>query len=360
MIYCEICHSKLSFKGKLVLFCTQEMKKIFLILFLGSGHLFAQVGGESIYKFLNIPGSARQASLGGNILNLRDDVNQPNWNPATINSNLENQLSVSYLNYIADLNLATVSYAFKINDKLGSFHSSIRYLNYGKFVGADEDGLETGSFSAYDLAFSVGYAYNIPNSDFFVGANIKLINSVIENYSSFGIGTDFGILFNSIDTPYNFTLVVRNVGYQVSVYEEEREHLPTQIDFGASYKLQNVPITWFLTIDNIQKWDISVSNPSNLTTDIDGVVAKEEISFFENAIRHFSIGAELFSENAFNIRLGYNFRRSKELMLVDKRTFAGFTAGFGLRMKKLKFSYAFTKYHPASNASTFSLLINLN
>ena len=336
------------------------MKKIFLLLFIYSTQLFAQVGGESIYNFLNISGSARQAALGGNILTLVDDINQPNWNPATINMNLHNQLSVSYLNYLADLNLATVAYAFKFNDKVGTFHTSINYLNYGKFIAADEDGTETGTFKAYDLAFSVGYAYNIPNSDFFVGANLKLINSVIENYSSVGIGADLGILFNSKETPYNFTLVIRNIGYQVTVYEETREDLPTQIDFGASYKLQNVPIIWFLTIDNLQKWDISVSNPSNEVTDIDGTISKEDINFFDNTIRHFTIGAELFSENAFNIRLGYNFRRSKELMLVDKRTFSGFTAGFGLRMNKLKFNYAFSKFHPATNASTFSLLINLN
>ena len=336
------------------------MKQIFLLLFFTSLQLFSQVGGESIYNFLNIPGSARQAGLGGNVLTLMDDVNQPTWNPATINENHHNNLSVSYLNYLADLNIATVAYAYKFNDRIGTFHSSINYLNYGKFIGADEQGVETGSFKAYDLAFSIGYAYNIPNSNFYVGANLKFINSVIENYSSLGIGTDLAILFNSRNVPYNFTLVVRNLGYQVTAYDETKEDLPTQIDFGISYKLQNVPIRWFLTIDNLQKWDISVSNPSNNITDIDGTVTEEEINFLDNAIRHFTIGTELFSENAFNIRLGYNFRRSKELMLIDKRTFSGFTAGFGLKMNKLKFNYAFTKYHPASNVSTFSLLINLN
>lgn len=336
------------------------MKQIFLLLFFTSLQLFSQVGGESIYNFLNIPGSARQAGLGGNVLTLMNDVNQPTWNPATINENHHNNLSVSYLNYLADLNIATVAYAYKFNDRIGTFHSSINYLNYGKFIGADEQGVETGSFKAYDLAFSIGYAYNIPNSNFYVGANLKFINSVIENYSSLGIGTDLAILFNSRNVPYNFTLVVRNLGYQVTAYDETKEDLPTQIDFGISYKLQNVPIRWFLTIDNLQKWDISVSNPSNNITDIDGTVTEEEINFLDNAIRHFTIGTELFSENAFNIRLGYNFRRSKELMLIDKRTFSGFTAGFGLKMNKLKFNYAFTKYHPASNVSTFSLLINLN
>ena len=260
------------------------MKQIFLLLFFTSLQLFSQVGGESIYNFLNIPGSARQAGLGGNVLTLMNDVNQPTWNPATINENHHNNLSVSYLNYLADLNIATVAYAYKFNDRIGTFHSSINYLNYGKFIGADEQGVETGSFKAYDLAFSIGYAYNIPNSNFYVGANLKFINSVIENYSSLGIGTDLAILFNSRNVPYNFTLVVRNLGYQVTAYDETKEDLPTQIDFGISYKLQNVPIRWFLTIDNLQKWDISVSNPSNIITDIDGTVTEEEINFLDNEI----------------------------------------------------------------------------
>ena len=32
--------------------------------------------------------------------------------------------------------------------------------------------------------------------------------------------------------------------------------------------------------------------------------------------------------------MGYNFRRASELSLNDTRTFAGFTAGFGINFKK--------------------------
>jgi hypothetical protein len=93
---------------------------------------------------------------------------------------------------------------------------------------------------------------------------------------------------------------------------------------------------------------------------LDGNETEESITFFDNFIRHFNIGAEFFPESIFNVRLGYNFRRASELSLNDTRTFAGFTAGFGINFTKFSFNYAFTKYHPASNASTFSLLINLN
>ncbi len=336
------------------------MKKIIQLLFLVSLTSFSQVGGESIYNFLNLTGSAKQAALGGKTLTLLDDVNQPLWNPSTINQDFDNQLSVNYLNYLADVNLTSATFAHMINRNFGTIHAGITYLNYGKFIGADEDGIETGTFKAYDLAFSVGYSYNIFKTDFFVGANVKLINSVIENYSSFGIGADLSLLYYNEYQPYVLTLVVRNIGYQVTVFDETREELPLEIDLGASYKLENVPITLHFTFDNLQKWNISESNPSNSTTDINGNVTTEQISFLNNTIRHLSMGAELFPKGAFNIRLGYNFRRAKELQLIDKRTFAGFTAGFGLKMNKLKFNYAFSKYHPASNASTFSLQINLN
>jgi hypothetical protein len=198
------------------------------------------------------------------------------------------------------------------------------------------------------------------NSDFYIGANVKVINSVIQNYSSLGIGGDLAILFSNEYVPYVFTVVVRNLGYQLTPYDNIREKLPFQVDLGASYKLENVPLTWYFTLDNLQRWQLAFSNPSNETIDLNGKIIQEKMSFLDNTFRHISVGAELFSEGIFNLRFGYNFRRAKELKLVDQRSFAGFTAGFGLKMNKFKLNYSFSKYHPASNSSTFSLLINLN
>lgn len=336
------------------------MKRLTLLLFIYSLNMFPQVGGESIYNFLNLSGSAKQAALGGNTLTILDDVNQPIWNPSTINQDLDGKLGVNYLNYLGDINYVSTAYAFMPNRHVGTFQVGINYMNYGSFIGADEEGVETGNFKAYDLVISAGYAYNFFRSDFFIGGNIKLINSVIENYSSFGIGTDLSLLYYNEYNPFAITLVVRNIGYQVSAYDEIRENLPLQINVGASYKLENVPIKWHFTIDNLQKWNIAVSNPSNNSTDFDGNIIEEEINWVDNAIRHFTLGAEMFPESVFNLRLGYNFRRASELGLKDTRTFAGFTAGFGLNFNKFSFNYAFTKYHPVSNASTFSLQINLN
>lgn len=336
------------------------MKKSWIYIIFCSFIGYSQTGGENIYNFLNISSSAKQTALGGNVLTILDNVNQPIWNPSTISNGIDNNLSVNYVNYLADVSITSAAFAHMINRQIGTFHTNITYLNYGKFIGADAMGNETVNFKAYDFMFSLGYSYNILNSDFYIGANVKLINSVIENYSSFGIGSDLAILYSNEYEPFVFTIVVRNLGYQIKAFDSSKEKLPFQIDFGASYKLENVPLTWYLTIDNLQQWRIAYSNPSNSSTDLNGNIIEEKITFIDNAFRHVSIGAELFSEGAFNLRFGYNFRRSKELKFLNQRSFAGFTAGFGLKMNKFKLNYAFSKFHPASNSSTFSLLINLN
>jgi len=336
------------------------MKFIYSLLFLVSVASFSQVGGESVYNFLNVPTSAHQAALGGKVLTLLDDVDQPLWNPSTINLEMDNLASVSYLNFLTDINYVSASFAHMINRNVGTIQAGIVYAGYGDFIEADEDGNETGTFKAFDMALSVGYSYEIPHSNFSVGANVKLINSVIQNYSSFGAAVDLGVIYKSHYKPYVFTLVARNLGYQITTFDGIQEKVPIEILLGASYRVENVPVRLYGTLDNLQKWNVAKPNPSNSVTDIDGTETEEEISFLDNTMRHFVLGAELFPEKGFNLRFGYNFRRAKELQLNDIRTFAGFSAGFGLKMGRFKLNYAYTKYHPAENSSTFSLLINLN
>ncbi len=319
----------------------------------------SQVGGDRIYNFLNIPPSARQAALGGDIYNINDDVNQALWNPATINRFIDNQAAVNYINYLGDINMGSVTFAHMINKRFGTLQMGIQYIDYGDFIGADENGNETNNFNARDLAFSLGYGYQIPKTNIYLGANFKFLSSKIENFVSNGAALDFAIYYFDDSRPYTFTAIIRNIGYQISPYDEIREKLPLEIAAGASYQLEDVPLKWYFTLNNLQKWEIATPNPSNSKTDLDGNTTEENINFFDNAIRHLVIGAEFFPDKKFNLRFGYNFRRAAELRLTESRTFAGISAGFGLKMGRLKFDYAFTKYHSVSNSSTFTLYFDL-
>jgi hypothetical protein len=92
---------------------------------------YSQVGGERIYQFLNISSSARQIALGGEVLTLIDDINQPIWNPATINADLDGILSVNYSSYLAGVNIGSISYAREFSRRFGTMHAHIKYLDYG-------------------------------------------------------------------------------------------------------------------------------------------------------------------------------------------------------------------------------------
>jgi hypothetical protein len=336
--------------------------KIHIVLFFAFffSSSYSQVGGEAVYQFLNLPTSARQVALGGEVLTLMDDVNQPLWNPSVISTEIDNTLSANYVSYLADIHMGSISYAKVISRRFGTLHGSIQYLDYGSLIGADEQGVETGNFTANDIAISIGYAYNFPKTNLYMGANIKLINSNISNFTSTGIATDVGLLYYSPYKAYSFTLVARNLGTQIKSFNGLREKLPFKLALGASYELEHVPLKWYATLDNLQQWKVSAPNPSNQTTDLEGNVTNNDPSFVNNALRHFVIGAELFPQSSINIRLGYNFRRANELKLQNARTFSGISYGFGLKMNRFTFNFAYSKFHAAANSSTFSLQIDLD
>lgn len=336
-------------------------KKVFLsILFFMSLSSSAQVGGESIYRFLNLVSSPRQAALGGKVITTYDyDVNQPLFNPATINDEMDGRLAINYANYLGDVSYGSASYAYTHDRHVQTFHGGITYVNYGKFDGRDEMGNSTGDFTGNEIALSFGYAYNIPWTNLHIGANAKMISSTLETYQSFGLATDLGAIYIDDKNDINYALVIRNFGTQLSTYNGVRERMPLEIIAGISQELENVPVRWHLSLENLQKWNVAFSNPARGETDIDGNVKEEKVTFLTNAIRHVIFGAEILPQKGINFRLSYNFRRAAELKLLEQRTFAGLSVGFGIRFEKFRFDYSYSRYTLASNTSMFGLMINL-
>jgi hypothetical protein len=320
---------------------------------------YSQIGGKSVYRFLNLTTSPRQAALGGKVLTIFDyDVNQAHFNPAAINPEMDNRLSLNYGSYFGEVTYGTASYAYVYDRHVQTFQMGVNYVNYGKFDGYDETGAQTETFSGSEIALSFGYAYNIPFSNFHIGASGKLISSTLESYHSFGGAVDIGALYVDEDNDINCALVVRNIGMQFTKYENENEKLPLEIMAGISQEMENVPIRWHITLENLQQWNVSFSNPARAENNIDGGSTPEKVGFFNNALRHMIIGAELFPKKGFNFRVGYNFRRSEELRILEQRSFSGICLGMGLKMGRLKFDYSYSRYTLAANTSLFGLTIN--
>ena len=331
----------------------------FLVMYSGTS-AYAQLGGESTYQFLNLISSPRQAALGGKVLtNVDYDVTQALYNPATINVEMDNQLAVNYSSYLGDISYGTAAYAYTWDRRTQTFHVGMTYVNYGSFDGYDENGISTGEFTGNEAALSVGYATQIGYSDFYVGSNLKLISSKLEQYNSIGVAVDVGFIYVNEYLDFNAALVIRNFGTQITTYAGTKESLPFEVDLGFSQKLENVPLRWHVTLENLQQWPIATENPARGTTDLNGTLTPEEVGFFSNVLRHTIVGAELFPDKGFNIRLGYSFRRAAELKILEQRNFSGLSFGVGLKFNKFRFSYTHARYSSAANTSFLGLQINL-
>jgi hypothetical protein len=337
------------------------MKKIFLLLLiLLSSSLLAQIGGDAVYKFLNLSISAKQSALGGKVYTgLKGDIFQPAFNPATIDSTLNNKFGINYVSYLSDINYGNIAYARKIK-KLGTFYAAVSYVNYGQFEYAGEDGTRNGTFGASENALIFGYAYTIPETKWKVGINTKFIFSAFENYASTGLALDFGLSYDNRKQGIQSALVFRNFGTQLSTYQGTKENLPFEIDASFSKTFLHAPFKWFVTLENLQKPKIAFVNTAHNTQDPNGLVIEENISIVDHIFRHIIIGVELFPRKRFNLRAGYNFRRAAELGLKDQNFSSGFSAGFGLRLRKFEINYGYGGYSFASNANYFSIIVNLN
>jgi hypothetical protein len=330
---------------------------VFFLLFCSI--TYGQIGGQSVYQFLNLLTSPRQAALGGKITTLYDeDVNQANFNPATINQEMDNHLAMNYGNYFGEVTYGTASYAYTFDRHVQTFQAGINYINYGKFQGTDEIGNNTSEFTGSEIALSMGYSFMIPDVPIHFGTSAKLISSNLERYNSFGGAVDIGALFIDERNDVNWALVVRNIGTQFTTYSGLQEKLPMEVLFGVSQQVENVPIRWHLTLENLQQWNITFSNPARAVGSIDGGTTPEKVSAINNALRHVILGVELFPQKSFNLRIGYNFRRGEELSILEQRTFAGIAVGFGLKFNNLKFNYSYSRYTLAGNTSLFGLTIN--
>mgnify|MGYP006101975549 FL=1 len=336
-------------------------RKVFIFIFVLSTSITnAQSGGKYTYEFLNLISSPRQAALGGKVLTNMDwDTSQALHNPSAINSQMDGQIALNFVNYFADITYGSFAYASSFGKNKHLISAGITYIDYGSFDGYDSNGVDTGEFSGNEFALTFGYMYAVPNSDLKAGISTKFISSKLETYSSLGGAVDLALLYDFKNSNSQLTLVASNIGGQFTAYEDTKENIPFHLDIAFGRKLDKLPLKWHVVFENLQQWDLSFDNPARAQIDLDGNSNPEEITFFNKLTQHLVVGGELFHGKAINLRFGYNFRRGYELKIEDNRVFAGITAGFGIKLNRFRVNYAYQKFSAAANVHTFGLNINL-
>ncbi|MFT7612401.1 MAG: hypothetical protein ACI9J3_001360 [Parvicellaceae bacterium] len=328
----------------------------------------SQVGGKNSFDFLDLVQPSRIAGIGGANVSLFDgDANLAYTNPGLLNAQMHDKVALNFVDYFAGIKYGNASYTFAldtVNEQV--LQANIMHANYGDFQYADATGVLTGgNFTASDLALNVAYARQL-SDEFRAGMSLKLIYSALESYQAFGMAVDIGGSY--VNEEHNFSIggAIRNIGPKVSYATDgvsgERATLPLNIAVGITKKLKYAPFRLSLTLQNLQKWDLTLLNP-NLVPQTDPLTGElipiEQPGNLDKAMRHVVLGTEILLGDNFHIRTGFDYRRRKELMLTARPGLVGFSMGLGFKINRFHLSYARSSYHRAGGTNSISILTRI-
>lgn len=278
------------------------------------------------FSFLRLDATARASALSGAVGALKsNDVDFLFYNPAALHPGMDRSLAVTYLNHLADINAGFVSFGADVGD-VGMIGAGFRYLNYGRFERADENGVRDGStFGASDAALTVGWSRPF-GTVIRYGASINGIVSSIEGYAARAVTVDAGLLAFWDEARTGAAVSIHHLGVVADSFGDTSDELPFDIRLAVSHRLKHLPLLVVLTAYDMTDWKQSDDGA------LDAVMS------------HLSVGGEFQFGTSFQVRAGYNHARHEALKTKSRLDLAGFGFGFGMLISRFQFDYAYSAW----------------
>ncbi|MDR1345852.1 MAG: type IX secretion system protein PorQ [Bacteroidales bacterium] len=324
----------------------------------------AQIGGSTIYNFLNVSNSSRLTALGGTLISVQDkDPTLIMQNPSSIAPCFSTSLVLNAADYFTNSAFVSALYSHTFK-KAGSFAAELRYLDYGKFLETDNIGNELGYFRAGDFAFTLGWGRQL-DSNFSIGANLKLIYSSYENYNSFGIAADVAGTYHNTKKNISLTLLLKNMGSPLDNYlPGQFERIPFDIQLAFSQKFKFIPVRYHISLHSLYRWNMRYVGSQDPFLELDASIndfkyPSKTALFFDNMFRHLVVGIEIIPVKQLSLQFSYNHNRRQE-MKVMKRSFAGFSYGFMINIHSIQIGFSRTHYGPGATPNYFTFAANVS
>jgi len=310
-----------------------HIKAFAVLAFLLVATIASAQESQTEYNFLRLPVSAHAAALGGdNVTMIEDDEALIFNNPALLSSVSDKTLHLGYMNF-SGMNAASAAFNKIVLDR-ASVALSAQYVNYGNMKEVDEYNVQTGEFSAKDLAIGAYFSYMLTDR-LAGGITAKFITSYIGDYNSIAMGVDLGLNYYDPQREWSISLVAKNLGGQLKAYDDEFEKMPIDVQLGVSKRFVRTPFRLHMTLVDLNHWNYTFLN-------------------------HVVAGLDVLLSESIWIGAGYNFRRADEMTTnrdTDEESShgAGLSFGAGLNLERFHLNLAYGKYHVSSSA----ILVNL-
>ena len=289
---------------------------------------------------LNKPLSPRAAAMGNSFVATKNDPNTIFSNPAALStvepgdSSRLNEVSASYTHYVLDINEGAVVYEHPVPEGAlfaGNFAAGVQYFSGGSSSETNSVGQELGTFHTGDVALLLDYSSTGSNGLHY-GAGLKVVSeslvsgSVVQDYGSTWLAADLGLLYDIPSVLMTVGVSCLNLGFQASKFDSVSEGIGPNLQIGISKKLERLPLTLQLDFHNLNR-------------DREG----RNILY---AFNDFSLGGEFVLGKVVRLRFGYENQVRHELNVPTGNGFAGFSAGFGLHIKRYDVDFALNSQGP--------------
>ena len=213
---------------------------IFLMCFAAQVTAFASGPGTSAANFLKIPVGARGTSLGGAFTAVADNADAVFYNPAGLGLLAVPEFSYAFNNYLPGVSQQWLAAAYPA--ARGTLGLGVNYLSVKAFDSYDASDNRTGSVSAYDLAFHLGYGGALETDLEFLpslryGAAVKYISERLDTSKASGYGVDAGLLLMTPFKALRFGLGLENLAASRLDFIRGGAKPPFKFKTGVSYRL---------------------------------------------------------------------------------------------------------------------------
>jgi len=286
---------------------------------------------NTVYSFLRSDAGARPAAMAGSFVSVSNDPTVLFYNPAGISTLDVPRGSVGFFKHLLDINAGYAVYSQEIPE-IGHFAAGVLYTNYGSFDETDDLGNTLGTFSASDLAITLGYG-GVLEENLYYGGAVKFIHSSLAGYGSSAAAADAGILYLIPQSSIALGASLRNLGAQLSTFAGVSEPLPIDFTLGASVVPRGLPLLLNLNFHKLN----------------------EDPGGFIDRFRAFTVGGEFTLSRVLQVRFGYNNEQRKDLKTGTTAGLAGFSAGLGITVAEYRVDYALSSLGTIGNLHRISL-----
>ena len=281
----------------------------------------AQKVGTTSMQFLKVMPCARGTAMGDAYTTFAEGAEAVFWNPGGVGIVQRPEVSSTYIDWIFDTQLGSISYAMPLED-LGAVGLQLQYIDYGVFDEAVATGSGTAALTGrqfHPFAYLVGITYARSMTErFSTGLSIKYAHESLydkstvltqtalgtaDTVNTYGRGVlfDFGLRYNTGFRTVVIAASVQNFGASIR-YAREANPTPLLFRLGVGADVIGTGGLLLEDSDNRVSVEFDLFQPNDYT-------------------QQMHAGIEYSFGGFFALRAGYKFNYDSE----------GFTAGGGIR-----------------------------